>query len=120
MLHVSWTKCAGNAWCQLEKVDVARVTSSGVFIVWAGTQRPRAVRVGYGPIARVVRAQRHDANVMRYRKTGTLYVSWAVLPDYESQGVMIYLSNVMRPFIADLLPRVGMIEVNLPFTPSVR
>jgi hypothetical protein len=119
MLNVSWTKCAGNAWCQLEKVDVARVASSGVFIVWASSQRPRAVRIGYGPIAQRVRAQRHDANVMRYRKTGTLYVTWVALPDYESQGVMIYLSNALRPFVRDPLPPVGMIEVNLPFTPSV-
>jgi hypothetical protein len=77
------------------------------------------VRIGYGPIAQRVRAQRHDANVMRYRKTGTLYVTWVALPDYESQGVTIYLSNALRPFVRDPLPPVGMIEVNLPFTPSV-
>jgi hypothetical protein len=119
MLNVIWTKCAGGVWCELEKVNVAASQASGTFVVWVG-ERPRAVRVGYGRIAQVVRAQRHDANVLRYRTTGTLYVSWVALPEYESQGAMVYLTRIMRPFLADRLPEVGAIEVNPPWMPSLR
>ena len=120
MLTVRWTRCAGGVWCELEKVNVAASVSSGPFVVWVGGKRPQAVRVGYGRAAQVVRAQRHDARVLRYRMNGTLYVTWTALPDYEAQGAMIYLSRVLRPAIADQMPEVGPVEVTLPWTPSPR
>ena len=120
MLSLKWTRCAGGVWCELEKVNVAASVSFGPFVIWVGGERPRAVRVGYGRAAQVVRAQRHDVRVLRYRLNGTLYVTWAALPDYESQGAMIYLSRMLRPAIADRLPEVGMVEVTLPWTPSLR
>jgi hypothetical protein len=119
MLAVRWTRCAERQWCELAKVNVAAVQSSGTFVVWLGGERPRTVRVGYGPIALSVRAQRHDARVLGYRKHGTLYVTWAVLPDYESKAATIYLTRMMRPLLADPLPEVGEIEVNLPWTSKI-
>jgi hypothetical protein len=120
MLNVTWTKCAGGMWCELEKVNVAVSQASGPFVVWFGTERRRTVRIGHGRVAQVVRAQRHDGRVLRYRISGTLYVTWTALPDYEAQGAVIYLSRMMRPSIADSLPEVGEVEVNLPWTPSLR
>jgi hypothetical protein len=120
VLAVRWIKCAGGVWCELEKVNVASSPSSGPFVVWVGGKRPQAVRVGCGRAAEVVRAQRHDARVLRYRMNGTLYVTWAALPDYEAQGATIYLSRMLRPAIADRLPEVGMVEVTLPWMPSER
>jgi hypothetical protein len=120
MLTAQWTRCAGGVWCELEKVNVATSPSSGPFVVWVGSKRPVAIRVGYGRVAQVVRAQRHDARVLRYRVNGTLYVTWTALPDYEAQGATIYLARKLRPAIADPLPEVGMIEISLPWAPSMR
>jgi hypothetical protein len=120
MLAVPWTKCAGGMWCELEKVNVAASATVGPFVVWVGRERRRTIRIGHGRIAEIVRAQRHDARVLRYRTHGTLFVTWTALPGYEGEGATIYLARIMRPVIVDPRPEVGEIEVNLPWTPSLR
>ena len=97
-------------------MNVAAVPTSGVFIVWLGGERARTVRVGLGPIAVVVRAQRHDVKVLNYRRMGALYVTWAALPDYERRGAVPYLQQALRPLIVDKFDEAAVIEVNLPWT----
>ena len=122
MLAVSWTKCAGGVWCELEKVNVAGSTSNGAFIIWLGGERARTIRVGHGQIATVVRAQRHDVKVLNYRRMGTLFVTWAPLPDYEARGAATYLQQTLLPLIVDRFEEAAVIDVNLPWTakPSTR
>lgn len=121
MLSVNWVRCAGGVWCELEKVNVAGSPTLGTYVVWVGQRdRRRAVRIGWGRIAEVVRTQRHDVRVLRFRSNGTLYVTWAALGDYESQGAALYLNRTMRPVLADRLPEVGEIEVNPPWTTAAR
>ena len=115
MLAVSWTKCAGGVWCELEKVNVAASANNGAFIVWLGGERARTLRVGHGWIATVVRAQRHDVKVLNYRRLGTLYVTWAPLPEYESRGAALYLQKMLRPLISDRFEEAAVIDVNLPW-----
>ncbi len=116
MLAVSWTKCAGGLWCELEKVNVAASTHNGTFIVWLGGDRARTIRVGHGQIATVVRAQRHDVKVLNYKRMGTLYVTWTLLPDYQSIGAATYLQQTLRPLLVGRFDEVAVLDVNLPWT----
>lgn len=120
MLSVAWTKCIGDAWCELEKVNVAASTGNGTFIVWLGGERARTIRVGHGQISTVVRAQRHDMKVLTYRRMGTLYVTWALLPDYQSVGAALYLQQTLRPLLADRFDEAAVLDVNLPWKVSAK
>ena len=56
MVQLNWARAQGGAWCDLQRVDLGSVDTTGVFVVWHGGSRPRTLRLGYGPIAERVGA----------------------------------------------------------------
>ncbi len=52
-MQVVWNKCAGDVWCQLNRVELQSPHFDGledVYFIWHGGANPAMVRVGQGII----------------------------------------------------------------------
>ena len=114
MISIAWTKC-GASWCPLQTVDLSKVDSTGVYIIWREGNPARVVRIGKGDIAARLGAHRRDPAVLAYNGYGTLRVTWAVVPAHQLDGVERYLANTWPPLIGDAFPAVAPLAVNSPF-----
>lgn len=114
-IDVHWVKSTTDKWLSLQGVDLSDVRTVGVYIIWHAGQKPRVVRIGQGDIADRLRAHRHDNAVLAYASSGTLFVTWAALPERLLDGVERYLAEYWKPLVGDRFPQVGPIAVNSPF-----
>lgn len=115
MLSVSWVKCKTNVWCPLVTVELAGVSTKGVYVIWHAGNPGRVVRVGQGDIAARIAAHRRDHQITRYAKDGALHVTWAAVPQQHLDGVERYLANAWRPLVGEAFPDVAPIAVNSPW-----
>lgn len=114
MVHLHWTRARGGAWCDLERVDLSAVETSGVFVVWHGGARPRTLHLGYGPIADRIEQLRRNEALMRYRQFGPLYVTWAAVPPRSIDGIVRFLAGRLMPVHEDRVRMTPAIPANLP------
>ena len=114
MTTLQWIKCKSDVWCPLETVNLSEVTAAGVYVIWYGGDPAKFVRVGQGNIADRLEDHRADPEVLAYRDFGGLFVTWAVVPAAQRDGVERYLADQCHPLIGDAFPAAGPIEVNLP------
>ena len=79
-LHLNWTRCEGNVWCKLNSVNLEHAHFNnkpcGVYIIWHGGNKPRAVYVGQGDIKERIAEHRRKQEIQKYEHLG-LYVTWA-------------------------------------------
>jgi hypothetical protein len=115
MLTLTWIKLTTGHWCQLETVDLSRVKTSGVYIIWHGGNPSRVVRVGQGDIADRLGVHRLDVDVLKYRPNGTLFVTWASVPGSLLDGAERFLAEHWKPLIGARFPAVAPVAVNQPF-----
>lgn len=115
MLTVFWTKCVGDAWCSFERVDISNVRTTGVYIIWHGGNPGRVVRVGQGDISERLTAHRNDREILSYRNSGMLYVTWAAVPAQYLGGVERYLAELWKPLVGSRFPDVVPVAVNSPW-----
>lgn len=114
MLQLSWIKCQGDVWCSLLKVNLEKVTATGVYVIWHAGDNPRTVRVGQGNIADRLSVHRNDENITQYSEHG-LYVTWASVSAKQMDGVEAYLADILNPLEGERFPEVARIAVNSPF-----
>lgn len=114
-LQLNWIKSTQGNWLPLERVNLSNVTTSGVYIIWHGGQKPRVVRVGQGDIADRLTAHREDNAILAYREHGELFVTWAAVSARLVDGVERYLANSWSPLVGDRFPYAAPVPVNSPF-----
>jgi hypothetical protein len=114
MVNLNWTRAHGGAWCQLDKVELSGVQTTGVFVIWHGGARPRTLRLGYGSIAERIEQLRRDEGLLRYRQFGPIYVTWASVPTRIMDGVMRFLAGRLMPVWEDRVRMTPAIPANLP------
>lgn len=116
-MQVNWVKCGnGDNWCPLETVNLDSVGDvSGVYIIWHEGNPGRVVRVGQGVIRDRLSAHRSDREILAYRTSGTLRVTWAAVSSALRDGVERYLANTWRPLVGDAFPDALPIAVNSPW-----
>ncbi len=130
MITVQWQRCLKNSlWCQFNEKLLSNsrfetrfgdhsVSISGVYILWTGIDNRTVLKVGSGIIKDKLEAHLRDPEVQAYKPT-KLYVTWAstlsVIGAKEIQkGVEKFLDIVFKPKLAEHLPDVDLVMVNLP------
>lgn len=111
MLTLSWVKCTGGVWCGFDTVDLSKVKTTGVYVIWQGGSATPWVRVGQGDIAARLTAHRNDPAITKYKP---LYVTWAAVQQSQLNGVERYLYERCSPKVGERTPTDPAIAVNLP------
>ena len=113
---LKWVKCnSGKLWCNLKGVKLGKVKTTGVYIIWYFEDSDVVVvRVGQGDIADRVSHHRNDKKIMDYEECGTLYVTWAPVPESSIDGIEKYLGDHLKPRVGKEFPPADPITVNLP------
>lgn len=118
-ISLSWVKCSGSSrkedWCQLENVNLSEVKATGVYFIWHAGNPGRFIRVGQGDIRERLGAHRNDKEILAYKSYGTLYATWAAVPQSYLDGVERYLFERLSPQVGGRAPDVTPIAVNLPW-----
>ena len=117
-MDVKWIKCGPtDHWCSLEQLDLDSVGDvGGVYIIWHEGNPGRVVRIGQGdPIKTRLSSHRNDRQVLVYRNSGKLLVTWAELPLLLRDGVERYLADTWPPLVGSAFPDVRAIAVNSPW-----
>ena len=109
MPNVSWVKSTDGNWLPLLEVNLGKVKTTGVYLIWQGGGS--YVRVGQGDIAARLTAHRNDPDITKYKN---LYVTWATVPESELNGVERYLYEQCRPAVGERAPTDPAIAVTLP------
>jgi hypothetical protein len=113
MLTVKWVKC-GNDWCPLATVNLSKVTTAGVYIIWHRGNPSRVVYVGQGDIVGRLTSHRGDKRIQAYAAQG-LRVTWASVPAAQRDAVERYLADQWKPLVGDAHPNVVPLAVNSPW-----
>src|SRR5271163_1540663 len=95
-LQVAWVTLVSGGWCPFETVNLATVSTKGIYIIWYNGSPGRVVRLGQGDIAIRIAAHRIDRLVTAYGDRGLL-VTWATVPTHLMDGVERYLANQYPP-----------------------
>jgi hypothetical protein len=117
-MDVKWIKCGSvDHWCSLEQLDLDSMGDvAGVYIIWHEGTPGRVVRLGQGdPIKTRLSAHRNDREILAYRWSGTLRVTWAAVPFLLRDGVERYLANTWPPLVGSAFPNSLPIAVNSPW-----
>jgi len=115
MMKLKWAKRADGGWYSLEGYNFSSIKTLGVYHIWCvGDGRNFNVRPGQGIIGARLTAHKADPNIMRHAKSGTLYVTWATVPQAHLDRVERYLADQYRPVEGDRFPDVDPLVVNLP------
>ena len=117
-MDVEWYKCAGNVWCELNKLDLSHryvKNIKGVYIIWYEMQEIVVVRTGFGYIGDELEESRSGLEVQAFAKY-KLKVSWTDIPKNSWQGVFNYLTEKLKPKLAsDEVDNTTPVEINLPW-----
>lgn len=114
-MNVDWIKCTTGDWCNFNSVNLDKVNTQGVYIIWHAGNPGRVVRVGQGDIAARIKAHRNDPQITKYAKNGQLYVTWAAVSAQSRDGVERQLANTWSPLVGDAFPDAVPIAVNSPW-----
>ena len=130
MVMLRWQKCIKNSlWCQFNerllndgrleaRLGDYSVGISGVYIIWTGIEDRTVIKVGSGIIKDKLAADLRDPEIQAH-KPARLYVTWAstlsvIGPEEIQKGIEKFLGVVFKPKLAENLPDVDLVMVNLP------
>ncbi len=123
MTNLKWTKCEGDQWCTLSRVNLDHPHFKGlqgVYIIWhggTGGTQPWTVYVGQGAIAERLAEHRRNPEILKYSQHGGLFVTWAqwhvLMPSLD--GMEKFLADTLKPRVGSRHPSVASVEVNLPW-----
>ena len=130
MITVQWQRCLKNSlWCQFNEKLLSNgrfetrlgdhsVNISGIYIIWTGIGDRTVLKVGSGIIKDKLEEHLRDPEIQAYKPT-RLYATWAstlsVIGVEEIQkGVEKFLDIVFKPKLAEHLPDIDLVMVNLP------
>jgi hypothetical protein len=116
LLQIDWAKDAPDRWFPLDFVDLSKINSYGVFVIWKpGIPRLRpslTIMVGHGDVASSLLKARRDFAVNKHGRD--LLVTWAAVDVLYVAGVEAYLVQQLHPLIGMRLPLASVHPVNLP------
>lgn len=115
MVTVQWVKSQADTYLKLETFNLASASGIGVYVIWHTGQPGRVVKVGQGEIPERLGCHRRDQEILAYRASGELRVTWAIVPAYQLDGIERYLGDYWKPLIGDRFPDAVPIPVNSPF-----
>jgi len=116
MINLKWMKCGSdNHYCSLENLRLEGVNEVGVYVIWHEGDPSRVVRIGQGDVGDRLSRHRNDAQILAYKKYGTLRVTWAAVPAQYLNGVERYLADQWNPLVGDAFPVAVPVQVNSPF-----
>ena len=131
MITVHWQKCIKNSlWCKFNekilndgrleaRLGDYSVGISGVYIIWTGTDNNRTVlKVGSGIIKDKLAEDLKNPEILAHTPA-RLYVTWGstlstIVPEKIQKGIEKFLGVVFKPKLAEDLPDVDLVLVNLP------
>jgi hypothetical protein len=116
-LRVTWGKCVGGNWCQLNTVNLGgqAFDDGGVYLIWHLGSPSRVVYVGQAAEFRARFAvHRNDPRIQKYAKLG-LNVTWAPVRAAQRDGVEAYLADKWSPLVGERRPAAARIVVNSPW-----
>jgi hypothetical protein len=116
-MQVTWTKCQGEVWCKLHFVNLDHEhfnNLEGVYVIWHGGQTPSTVYVGKGVIRDRLKFQRSNPAIKQFENLG-LFVTWTSIPREQQDGVGIFLSQKLKPMVAEQFQSATPVEINSPW-----
>ena len=115
-MQIDWVKEATDRWFLLDFVDLAKVKSYGVFVIWKpGVPKIKpsvTIMVGHGDVASGLLKARHDVAIGKHGRD--LLVTWAGVDVLYVAGVEAYLVQQLRPLLGTKLPLSSVHPVNVP------
>ena len=115
-MTVSWYKCQGDIWCELNKIDTNHKNLEdveGVYIIWEG-KNGSVLRVGFGLMKREIMRNKSDIAIQAFSHLG-LFITWAEISENSQKGVYSYIVKTLKPKFIDIEPKLLVTRVNLPF-----
>ncbi|MCB1476156.1 MAG: hypothetical protein H6883_09675 [Rhodobiaceae bacterium] len=114
MIALHWERPAGNGWHKLDSIDITKIRTIGIFIIWHEGDPGRVIRVCQGDVGRQLQLEQISPPVLRYRVFGELCVTWASVPASFRNGVERYLANLLRPQVGESYPLTLPLAANSP------
>jgi hypothetical protein len=119
MTWVNWATSGGCRFLSFETADLGQAPSSGVYVIVLIGAAPCTVKVGHGDVPRLVAIDRDDPEVLKFRQSGELEITWADAPPELAAGYARHLSDwaVLNPCIKLSDLHAQPIPVNVPGSP---
>ena len=115
MRTVSWVTCESGVWCDLARLNLSSVFGLGVYVIWQSPSR-QTVYVGQGAIPERLATHRNDPEILAYRGSGTLHVTWTLENDPTARlSIERYLGELWSPAVSKVFSTtVAPVGVNTP------
>jgi len=118
-VKLNWAKCVGDQWCPLSRIDLTGISAIGVYVIWRPKENGRfaqPIRVGQGDIVACLENDRRDRRIQSHEGNPELCVTWAEVagPPERRRGVERYLTDVLKPLVAEQRRDVVPIKANPP------
>ena len=111
-LHVKWIKYRNQEWCRLNTLNLDKVTSQGVYVIWQPSRSNSVVRIGQGDVASHLQMLRNSPDVTRFGND--LMATWASVHTEFRDGVERYLYEQFSPLSGERISNGPLVYINLP------
>ncbi|MGE0232031.1 MAG: hypothetical protein AB7O39_11385 [Flavobacteriaceae bacterium] len=115
MISLHWERPADGGWYALDSIDIGKIRTVGIFMIWHDGNPGRVIRVSQGDIGRQLQLEQISPMVLKFRIFGELRVTWASVPAPLRNGVERYLANLFHPQVGDSYPLVMPLAANAPW-----
>ena len=111
-LNVKWAKYKNQSWCKLNTLNLEKVSTSGVYIIWKSNRKNNVIQIGQGEISTVLQRLRNSPKITQFGDD--LFVTWASVPEQYRDGVERYLYEQYSPASIDNITNSRLVYVNTP------
>ena len=109
-MRVKWIRYKNKGWCQLNSLNLEKITAHGIYIIWK--PQNHVIRLGQGEIASALHSLRNNPQITQYGRD--LLVTWTSVAEKYQDGIERFLYEQYSPISADRAPNSRLIQVNLP------
>jgi hypothetical protein len=115
-MDISWCKQSNGQYYTLFDFEYGKITSSGVYLIWAALYKERLLKVGQGnPLGQRMNDYQSDFRYKEKNRThGPVLITWAEVRESCLDGVEAYLGKHYQPLFSERFPDAPLISVNLP------
>jgi hypothetical protein len=115
MPYLHWAKGPGSNFLPFETADLSSAPRIGVYaLIVVGSLDYQTLKVGFGDVATQIAADRMNQQILAFRQTAELQVTWAETTREQMTGIARHLSDALKPRI--IMPGLSdpPIEMNVP------
>lgn len=109
-MRVKWVRYKNKSWCQLNTLNLDKVKSFGIYVIWK--PQSNVIRIGQGDVASELQSHRNNPSISKFGNN--LLVTWATIPELYLDGVERFLYEQFSPIHADRITTSRLVRVNLP------